>query len=64
MCSERRSEILRRLNAFDSGTTEADRSFEREAEIRIAVETEGALKWGRLSSGIAGGMFGRSAEPR
>ena len=61
---EQRREILRRLNTFDAGPTADERRVERKAAIGRAVETESALKWGRLSAGIAGGMFGRSAEPR
>ena len=60
----RRHEILRRLNAFDAGPTEDVRRTERHAEIRRAIETEQALKWGRLSAGIAGGVPGRSVLPR
>ena len=64
MDAERRREIVRRLNTFDAGPTEDERRAERKAAIERAVETETALKWGRLSAGIAGGMFGRSAELR
>ena len=58
-----RHEILRRLNAFDAGPTEDDRSAERRAQIGRAIETEQALKWGRLSAGIAGGVSDRSVLP-
>ncbi len=64
MDAERRRRILERLNTLDVGSTEADRRAERQATIQRTIETERALKWGRLSAGIAGGMFGRSAEPR
>ena len=57
----RRHEILRRLNAFDAGPAEDARRAEHRAEIRRAIQTEQDLKWGRLSSGSAGGVPGRSA---
>jgi hypothetical protein len=57
----RRHEILKRLNAFDAGSTEDVRRAERQAKIRRAIETERDLKWGRLSAGIAGACrVGRS----
>ena len=62
--AERRRRILERLNTLDVGPTEADRRTERQATIERTIETEQALKWGRLSAGIAGGMFGRSVDPR
>lgn len=62
MGAEQHRRILERLNAFDTGPTEEDRRTERQAAIERTIETEQALKWGRLSSGIAGGMFGRSAS--
>jgi hypothetical protein len=64
MDAERRSDILQRLNAYDSGPTEDDRRATREAAIEQAIETEGALKWGRLQAGSLWGMFGRSAASR
>jgi hypothetical protein len=64
MDAERRRRILERLDTLDAGPTEADRRAERQATIQRTIETEQALKWGRLSAGIAGGMFGRSAESR
>jgi hypothetical protein len=64
MDAERRRRILERLNALDVGPTEDERRAERQAAIEKAVETERELRWGRLSVGIAGGIFGRSAVPR
>lgn len=64
MDAERRSEILERLNALDAGPTEDDRRAEREARIERAIETEDALKWGRIAAGGVWGFFGRSTEPR
>jgi hypothetical protein len=58
-----RHEILRRLNAFDAGPTEDERRAERSAEIRMAIDAERDLKWGRLSAGNAGGIPGRSVLP-
>ena len=43
-----RKRILQRLNAFDTGITEKDRRTERQAAIERTIETERALKWGRL----------------
>ena len=62
MDAERRRQILQRLNTLDAGPTEADSRVDRRASIQRTIETEQALRWGRLSAGIAGGMFGRSAE--
>ena len=62
MGTERRRQILQRLNAFDAGPTEEDRRAEREARIERAIETEDALKWGRFSAGSMWGMSGRSAQ--
>ena len=62
MGTERRRQILQRLNAFDAGPTEEDRRAEREARIERAIETEDALKWGRFSAGSMWGMSGRSAK--
>jgi hypothetical protein len=59
----RRHQILRRLNAFDAGSTEDSRRAERRAEIGRAIRPEEDLKWGRLSAGIAGGVPGRSVLP-
>jgi hypothetical protein len=64
MAAERRTEILERLNTFDAGPTEEDRRTERQATIERAIETENALKWGRLQAGSVWGMFGRSASSR
>jgi hypothetical protein len=64
MGSEERIRILERLNTLDPGLTEDDRRAGRQATIERAVQTEQALKWGRLSAGIAGGIFGRSAASR
>ena len=57
MSVRKRRELLDRLNALDSGPTEDDRRAERKAMISKAVQTEEALKWGRVS---AGGMWGNS----
>jgi hypothetical protein len=43
-----RKRILQRLNAFDTGITEEDRRTERHSAIERTIETERALKWGRL----------------
>ena len=59
---KQREQILKRLNTLDAGSTEDDRRAERRAAIGRAIETEQALRWGRLSSGIAGGIFGRSVQ--
>ena len=64
MGAERRRRILERLNALEAGPTEDDRTAERRAAIGRAIETERELRWGRLSVGIAGGIFGRSTAPR
>jgi len=56
----RRRKILERLDAFDAGPTEDDRTAERQAKIRRAIQAEQDLKWGRLSAGNAGGISGRS----
>lgn len=59
MDAERRRRILERLNTLDAGPTEDDREAERRAAIGRAIKTEQELRWGRLSVGIAGGIFGR-----
>ena len=59
MDAEQRRRILDRLNTFDAGPTEADRRAERRATIERAIETEQALKWGRLQAGSMWGMAGR-----
>ncbi len=64
MDAERRRRVLDRLNTFDAGPTVEDRRAERRATIERAIETEGALKWGRLQAGSMWGMFGRSASSR
>jgi hypothetical protein len=64
MDAEQRRQILERLNTFDVGPTEEDRRTERQAAIARAIETEDALKWGRIAAGGMWGFFGRSAEPR
>jgi hypothetical protein len=64
MDAQRRARILERLNTLDTGLTEDDRRFERQAAIERVIETERELRWGRLSVGIAGGIFGRSVYPR
>jgi hypothetical protein len=45
---KRRRQILQRLNTLDTGITEEDRRTERQATIKRTIETEQALKWGRL----------------
>ena len=45
---KRRRKILQRLNTLDTGITEEDRRTERQAMIKRTIETERALKWGRL----------------
>jgi hypothetical protein len=64
MSARRRRELLERLNTLDAGATEDDRRAEREARITKAVQTEEALKWGRVSAGSLWGFFGRSADYR
>lgn len=64
MVTEQRNEILERLNALDAGPTEEDRRADREARIRNAMETEDALKWGRISAGSVWGFFGRLTDYR
>jgi hypothetical protein len=64
MDEERRKRVLDRLNTFDAGLTEKDRRTERRATIERTIETENALKWGRLQAGSMWGMFGRSASSR
>jgi hypothetical protein len=64
MSARQRRELLQRLNALDSGPTEDDRRAERKAAINKAVQTEEALKWGRVSAGSLWGFIGRSADYR
>ena len=64
MSAKQRREILERLNTLDAGPTEDDRRAEREARILKAVQTEEALKWGRVSAGSLWGFIGRSADYR
>ena len=64
MSARRRREILERLNTLDAGATEDDRRAEREARITKAVQTEEALKWGRVSAGSLWGFMGRAADHR
>ena len=64
MDAKRRRKILERLNAYDVGPTEEDRRAERKDEIERAIETEDALKWGRVAAGSVWGFFGRSVEFR
>ena len=49
MNTKRRRRLLRRLNILDTGITEEDRRAERQDAIESTIETEQALKWGRLS---------------
>ena len=62
MDADRRRRIPARLNTFDAGPTEEDRRTERQATVEREIETENALKWGRLQAGSMWGMFGRSAS--
>jgi hypothetical protein len=62
MDAERHRRIPDRLNTFDAGPTEEDRRTERRATIERVVETQNALKWGRLQAGSMWVMFGRSAS--
>ena len=62
--STRRRELLQRLNAIDSGPTDDDRRADRKVTISKAVQTEEALKWGRVSAGSLWGFIGRSADYR
>jgi hypothetical protein len=64
MSVRRRRELLERMNTLDAGPSEDDRRAEREARIRKAVQTEEALKWGRVSAGSLWGFIGRSADYR
>ena len=62
MDAQRRRRLLERLNTLDAGHTEDERRAERQAAIERTIETEQALKWGRIQSGTLWGMFGRSAS--
>lgn len=64
MVTERRGEILERLNALDPGPTQDERRVDREARIKQAIETEDALKWGRFSAGSVWGASGRLTDYR
>jgi hypothetical protein len=48
MNTKRRRQLLKRLNILDTGITEEARRAERQGAINRIVETEQALKWGRL----------------
>jgi hypothetical protein len=48
MNTKRRRQLLERLNILDTGITEEDRRAERQSAIKRIIETEQALKWGRL----------------
>jgi len=48
MNTKRRRQLLERLNILDSGITEEERRAERQSAIKRIIETERALKWGRL----------------
>ena len=48
MNTKRRRQLLERLNTLDAGITEEERRAERQAAIERIMETERALKWGRL----------------
>jgi hypothetical protein len=64
LSTRQRRELLQRLNALDSGPTEDDRRADRKATISKAVQTEEALKWGRVSGGSLWDFIGRSADFR
>jgi hypothetical protein len=63
MDAQRRRRLLERLNTLDAGPTEDERRAQRQAAIERTIETEQALKWGRIQSGTLWGMFGRSSYP-
>jgi hypothetical protein len=48
MGAKRRRQLLERLNTLDTGITEEERRAEWQATIKKTIETEQALKWGRL----------------
>ena len=48
MNTKRRRRLLERLNTLDTGITEEQRRAERQGAIKRLIETEQALKWGRL----------------
>ena len=48
MSVRQHKELLERLNALDTGTTEDARRAEREARMRKAIRIEETLKWGRI----------------
>jgi hypothetical protein len=50
MSVRRRKELLQRLNALDTGTTEDACRAEREARMRKAIQIEETLNWGRISA--------------
>lgn len=58
MHGKSREAILRELNALDPGPTEDERRTERGAVLGRAIETEGALKWGRAQAGALWGIPG------
>ena len=60
MDAAQRRQILDQLNTLDTGPTEDDRRAERQATIERAIETEQALKWGRISASGMLGLLGRS----
>jgi len=62
MDAQQRRRLLERLNTLDTGPTQDERRAERQAAIERTIETEGALKWGRIQSGTLWGFFGRSAS--
>lgn len=63
MDAQRRRQLLERLNTLDTGPTEDERRTERQAAVERTIETEQALKWGRVQSGTIWGIFGRSSYP-
>jgi len=48
MNTKRRRRLVGRLNTLDTGITEEDRRVQRQGAIKRIIETERALKWGRL----------------
>ncbi len=49
MATKRRRRLIERLDVLDTRITEEDRKAERRVVIERTIETERALKWGRLA---------------
>ncbi len=64
MSARRRTELLERLNALDTGPTEDDRRAEREARIRKVVQTAEALAREGRSAGGLWGFYGQASTCR